>query len=73
MSKSVCFTAWLPKHHRSSAYCVCSHIGHYPRRYFMIFGGGALLFFGLPARPETSYVRAARDEAAKRLKEEGVI
>ncbi len=42
-------------------------------RYFMIFGGGALLAFGLPARPETSYVRAARDEAAKRLKEEGVI
>ena len=43
------------------------------RRYFMIFGGGALLFYGLPARPETSYVRAARDEASKRLKEEGVI
>ena len=39
----------------------------------MIFGGGALLFFGLPARPETSYVGAAREEAAKRLKEQGVI
>ena len=51
------------------------HITTRPRgdRYFMIFGGGALLAFGLPARPETSYVRAARDEAAKRLKEEGVI
>ena len=42
-------------------------------RYFMIFGGGALLAFGLPARPDTSYMRAAREEAAKRLKEEGVI
>lgn len=41
--------------------------------YAMIFGGGAILAFGLPARPETSWVGAAREEATKRLKESGIL
>ena len=43
------------------------------RRYTMVFGGGAILAFGLPARPDSSWVRAAREEATKRLEESGLL
>lgn len=43
------------------------------RRYTFTFGGFALLAFGLPARPESSWVGAARVEATKRLKESGIL
>ena len=32
-----------------------------------------MLAFGLPARPESSWVGAAKEEATKRLKESGAI
>lgn len=39
----------------------------------MIIGPALLLGFGLTSKPDTSWVRWARKEARKELKEEGVL
>lgn len=43
------------------------------RRYGMLVGSALLLGFGLTSKPDTSFVRWAQKEAAKELKEEGVL
>ena len=49
--------------------------GHVPlRRYFgMLVGPALILGFGLTSKPDTSWVKWARKEARKELKEEGVL